>query len=97
MAASTQISLGYVNAGQLYHVNPPTVGLDARGVVRVPEPPTFANMGAISKLKGGKAPGICGIPVDLLKAGCEPMALGLLLRLPFDKYHSPGRSVVIPL
>lgn len=43
MAASAQISLGYVNAGQLYHVNPPTVGLDARGVVPVPEPPTFAN------------------------------------------------------
>ena len=70
---------------QLYQVDPPTVSLDASDVsVPVPdppiseEPPTLTEVRmAISKLKSGKAAGICDIPAELLKAGGEPMARGL--------------------
>ena len=70
---------------QLYQVDPPTVNLDAgNAVVPLPDPPISEDppsltevRGAISKLKSGKAAGICGIPAELLKAGGEPMARGL--------------------
>lgn len=39
------------------------------------ETPTMTEVReAFSKLKGGKAAGICCIPAKLLKAGGEPMA-----------------------
>ena len=66
---------------QLYQVDPPTVNLDA-GSVEIPlpdppiseDPPSLTEVrGAISKLKSGKAAGICGIQAELLKAGGEHM------------------------
>ena len=70
---------------QLYQVDPPTVNLDA-GNVETPlldppiseDPPSLTSVReVISKLKSGKAAGVCGIPAELLKAGGEPMARGL--------------------
>ena len=70
---------------QLFRVDPPTDSLDA-GDVAVPlpdpqiseEPPTLTEVReAISKLKGGKAAGFCGIPAELLKSGGDSMARGL--------------------
>ncbi|XP_069992460.1 uncharacterized protein [Penaeus vannamei] len=64
---------------------PPAVSLDALDVA-IPvldppiseDPPTLTEVREkISKLKGGKAAGICDIPAELLKAGSEPMAQGL--------------------
>ena len=70
---------------QLYQVDPPTASMDVDDVmVPLPdppiseEPPTLTEVReAISKLKGGKAAGICGIPAELLKSGGEPMVRGL--------------------
>ena len=68
---------------QLYQVDPPTVNLDAGSAeIPLPDPPFSEDAplpltevrGVISKLKSGKAAGICGIPAELLKAGGEPMA-----------------------
>ncbi|XP_069989723.1 uncharacterized protein [Penaeus vannamei] len=64
---------------------PPAVSLDARDVeIPVPDrpmsedPPTLTEIREpISKLKGGKAAGICNIPAELLEAGGEPMSRGL--------------------
>ena len=51
----------------------------------IPQPPTIAEVArAIRKLKAGKAPGICGIPAELLKAGgyhCRVADRGLSERL----------------
>ena len=58
---------GYVEG--LYQADPPAVELDVRGVT-IPianppityEPPSFVKtQAAVNQLKGGKAPGICGI------------------------------------
>ncbi|XP_069995851.1 uncharacterized protein [Penaeus vannamei] len=73
------------NFKQLYQVDPPTVNLDAGSAeVPLPDPPISEDApsltkvrGAISKLKSGKAAGICSIPAELLKAGVEPIAWGL--------------------
>ena len=95
---------------QLYQVDPPTVNLDA-GSVEIPlpdppiseDPPSLTEVrGAISKLKSGKAAGICGIPAELLKAGGEPMARGLhaVLAAIWQSGSVPPdllRGVVIPL
>ncbi|XP_069976237.1 uncharacterized protein, partial [Penaeus vannamei] len=70
---------------QLYQVDPPIVNLDVISVEILlldppisEDPPSLTEvMGAISKLRSGKAAGICGIPAELLKAGGEPMARGL--------------------
>ncbi|XP_069989710.1 uncharacterized protein [Penaeus vannamei] len=44
----------------------------------MPDPPFLTEVRrAISKLKSGKAVGICGIPVEMLKAGEEAMVRGL--------------------
>ncbi|XP_069984642.1 uncharacterized protein [Penaeus vannamei] len=56
----------------------------------------------ISKLENGKAAGICSIPDELLKAGCEPMAWDLYAILAAIWQFgavSPDllRGVVIPL
>jgi len=62
---------------RLYQADPPAVELDVRGVT-VPiadppikcGPPSFVETQAVVKrLKWGKAPGICGIHAELLKAG----------------------------
>lgn len=70
---------------QLLQVDPPAVSLDAIGVVISvsdptisEEPPTLTEVWeAISKLRGGKAMGICRIPAELLKARGEPITWGL--------------------
>ncbi|XP_069976414.1 uncharacterized protein [Penaeus vannamei] len=62
---------------QLYQVDPSAVCLDAQDVeIPVPDPPISEDpptlteiREVISKLKGGKAAGICDIPAELLKAG----------------------------
>ncbi|XP_070000270.1 uncharacterized protein [Penaeus vannamei] len=70
---------------QLYQVDPPTVNLDAgSAVISLPDPSISEDLpsvievrGAISKLKSGKAVGICSITAELLKAGGEPVVQGL--------------------
>jgi len=61
----------------LYQADPPAVELDVRGVI-IPiadppincRPPSFVEtQAAVNRLKWGKAPGICGIHAELLKAG----------------------------
>ena len=61
----------------LYPADPPAVDLDVRGVT-IPiadppincKPPLFVETQAmVNQWKGGKAPGICGIHAELLKAG----------------------------
>ena len=70
---------------QLFQVEPPTDSLEVGDVV-IPlpdpqiseEPPSLTEVRvAISKLKGGKAAGFCGIPAELLKFGGDAMARGL--------------------
>ena len=62
---------------QLYQADPPADELDVRGVT-IPitdppincDPPLFVEtLAAVTLLKWGKAPGICGIHAELLKAG----------------------------
>ena len=61
----------------LYQADPPAVELDVRGVsIPVADPPincgppSFVETQATgNRLKWGKAPGICGIHAELLKAG----------------------------
>ena len=62
---------------RLYQADPPAVELDVRGVA-IPfadppinfGPPSFVEtQAAVNQLKWGKAPGICGIHAELLKAG----------------------------
>ncbi|XP_069993549.1 uncharacterized protein [Penaeus vannamei] len=70
---------------QLYQVDSPKVNLYAgSAVIPLPDPPISEDppsltevRGAISKLKSGKALGICNTPAELLKAHGEPMACGL--------------------
>ena len=58
----------------------PAVELDVRGVTLLiadppinRDPPLFVETwAAVNRLKWGKAPGICGIHVELLKAGGMP-------------------------
>ena len=62
---------------RLYQADPPAVELNMRGVtIHIADPPincgppTFVEtQAAVNWLKWGKAPGICGIHVELLKAG----------------------------
>ena len=62
---------------RLNQADPPAVELDVRGVT-IPfadppincDPPSFVEtQAAVNRLKWGKAPGICGIHAELLKAG----------------------------
>ena len=62
---------------RLYQADPPAVKLDVRGVA-IPvadpaincDPPSLVETQAtVNRLKWGKAPGICGIHAELLKAG----------------------------
>ena len=62
---------------RLYQADPPAVELDIRGVaITVADPPIncgppslVETQAAVNRLKWGKAPGICGIHAELLKAG----------------------------
>ena len=74
---------------RLYQADPPAVELDVRGVT-IPladspincDPPSFVEtQAAVNRLKWGKAPGICGIHAELLKAGriAELMSLHVVL------------------
>ena len=66
---------GYIE--RLYQADPPAVELDVRGVIITVAdppinfgPPSFVEtQAAVNRLKWGKAPGICGIHAELLKAG----------------------------
>ena len=62
---------------RLYQTDPPAVTLDVRGLtIAVADPPIncgspslVETQAAVNRLKWGKAPGICGIHAELLKAG----------------------------
>ena len=70
---------------QLYTASVPIGQLDPVNVQpSVPDPPISEDppslaevREAVGKLKGGKAPGVCGIPGELLKAGGESVIHGL--------------------
>ena len=61
----------------MYQADPPAVKFDVRGVtIHIADPPInddpplfVETQAALNWLKWGKAPGICGIHVELLKAG----------------------------
>ena len=70
---------------QLFQADPPAVELDVRGVTipiaDIPincDPPSFVETQTeVNRLKWGKAPGICGIHTELLKAGGNAVLLSL--------------------
>ena len=64
---------------RLYQADPPAVELDVRGVtIPIADPPSFVEtQAAVNRLKWGKAPGICGIHAELLKAGGYAALLSL--------------------
>ena len=51
--------------------------LDADPLIDETSPSTDDIKEAVAKLRSGQAVGICYISVELLKAGCETMMLGL--------------------
>ena len=70
---------------RLYHADSSAVALDVRGVtIPVADPPincdspSFVEIqAAVNRLKWGKAPGICGIHAELLKAGGNAALMSL--------------------
>ena len=70
---------------RLYQDDPPAVELDVRGVtIPVADPPIncgppsfVEKQTAVNQLKLGKAPGICGIHAELLKAGGNAVLVSL--------------------
>ena len=70
---------------QLYMAEPPTGQLQLAGLqtlaadppIDVAAPSLAEVREAVAKLKGGKAPGVCNISVELLKGGGEAMIRGL--------------------
>ena len=95
---------------QLYQADPPAVALYVRGVtIPVADPPI--NCGppsfvetqvAVNRLKWGKAPGICGIHAELLKAGGNAALVSLhaVLCSAWNTGIIPTdwkRSLVVPL
>ena len=95
---------------QLYKVDPPAVRLNTVNVVApVPnpplscDPPSLAEVGAaVKQLKGGRAPGCCGIHAELLKAGGDAVleSLHAVLRSSWNTGIIPSdwkRGIVIPL
>ena len=70
---------------RLYQADPLTVELDVRGTtIPIADPPIncvpqsfVETQAAMNQLKGGKAPGICGIHAELLKAGGNAVLLSL--------------------
>ena len=95
---------------RLYQADPPAVELDVRGVT-IPvadppincDPPLFVETQAVvTRLKWGKAPGICGIHAELLKAG--EMAVLMSLHAVLCSAWNTGiiptdwkRGLVVPL
>ncbi|KAG0721718.1 Chitooligosaccharidolytic beta-N-acetylglucosaminidase [Chionoecetes opilio] len=71
--------------GQLFTVDPPTEQLHTTGLQAVDADPPIDETTpsfdevreAVSKLRGGKAAGVCNISAELLKAGGEAMIRGL--------------------
>ena len=70
---------------QLCQAEPPAVELDVRGVT-IPiadppincDPPSFVEtQAAVNRMIWGKAPGICGIHAEILKAGGNAVLLSL--------------------
>ena len=70
---------------RLYQADPPAVELDVRGVT-IPiavspincDPSSFVEAQAVvNRIKWGKAPGICGIHAELLKAGGNAALMSL--------------------
>ena len=70
---------------QLLTVEQPAVQLDTSGISPlVANPPISADLPSLAEvreavacMKSGKAPGVCDIPSELLKAGGEPVAVAL--------------------
>ena len=70
---------------RLYQAQPPSVELDVRGVtIPVADPPVncgppsfVETQAAVNRLKWGKAPGICDIHAELLKAGGNAVLVSL--------------------
>ena len=101
----------------LYQADPSAVGLDVRGVTvfrgvnpnpycfpcNQVYPPSFVEtQAAVNRLKWGKAPGICGIHAELLKAGGN--AVLMLLHAVLCSAWNAGiiptdwkRGLVVPL
>ena len=69
----------------LYEADPPAIELDVRGVtIPVAEPPINCDppslvetQAAVNRMKWDKAPGICGIHAELLKAGGNSVLMSL--------------------
>ena len=84
---------------ELYQADPPAGELNIEGISPpVPDPPISCDppsleetRGAVKQLKGGKAPGVCGIHAEFLKAG----GLAVLLQL-HAVLCSVWRTGVIP-
>ena len=94
---------------QLYQADPPATPLD---ITTLPmeadppincDPPTLAEMQAVvRKLKGGKAPGVCGIHGEFLKAGGEAVGqtLHTILCSVWNSVMIPSdwkRGIIVPL
>ena len=90
----------------LYQADPPAVELDVRGVT-IPiadppincDPPLYVETeAAVNRFNWGKAPGICGIHTELLKAGGNAalMSLHAVLCSAWNTGIIP-RGLVVPL
>ena len=99
---------GYLR--RLYQSCPPAVDLDVRGVaIPVADPPIncgppsfVETQAAVNRLKWGKAPGICGIHAQLLKAGGNAALVSLhaVLCSAWNTGTNPTdwkRGLVVPL
>ena len=70
---------------RLYQADPPAVKLDVRGVtISIADPPIICDplslvetQATLKQLKWSKAPGICGIHAELLKAGGNAVFMSL--------------------
>ena len=95
---------------RLYQADPPAVELDAKGVtitvadhpINCGPPSLVETQAAVNRLKWGKAPGICGIHAELLKAGGNA-AIVLLHAVQYSAWNTGiiptdwKRGLVIPL
>ena len=94
----------------MYQADPPAVELDVKGVtIPIADPPmnchpvSFVEIqAAVNLLKWGKAPGICGIHAELLKAGGNALLMSLhaVLYFVWNTVIIPTdckRGLVVPL
>ena len=99
---------GYLE--RLYQADPPAVELDIRSVtITVADPPIncgppslVETQAAVNRLKWGKAPGICGIHAELLKAvgNAALMSLHAVLCSAWNTGNIPTdwkKGLVVPL